>query len=253
MEDRILKTKEQLEEEWQDYLKKGPPWEFPFYNIGNSNIYNFDLWLEWRLRYQNAMFCQYYRDLGDGWFILITINKFEGIVAAFKTFDKDFDINSDADTKGDILHLYTGKPESMHEVEEIIKYNCSRNMDFVWSDSAPSFLKHPKTQEMGIISIDHPAPSILDFVEHSRQIEMHVSNSFGIPIKDHNHIIGPLLDHKTDVSIEDSDWLVSSLLMQTGFKGFGQRRKLAKKRNSIRSFSFYKKYKMTSGWDIRMI
>jgi len=157
----------------------------------------------------------------------------------------------------EILHLYTGNPKDMHEVEEVIKRNTSRNMGFVWADSAPAFLKHPKTQEMGIIPIEPPTPSIMDFVEYGKTMEYEALKALRIPIDPKLHcgpdtgILGPFSDYKTNVSIQDSDWLVSSLLMQTGFKGFDQRRKLAKRRGKAfrnpsyaRKYSFYKRYKL---------
>ena len=129
--DRKVFTKEELKEQYKEHVDTGGSfWDF-FKPIGNSNIYHFDLMSPWHVRYHDAAIWQSYRDLGDGWYILITINKESGIVAVFKIFDKEFDINSDADTKGDMLHLYTGEPKDIHEVEQVIKVNLNKNLDFV--------------------------------------------------------------------------------------------------------------------------
>jgi hypothetical protein len=122
MADRILKTKEQLEEEYNLIVTQGPSFMDYIKRIGNSNIYPLDLPIPWHTRCFNAKFYQYYRDLGDGWFILITINKLTGYVAVFKIFDKEFIINSD-EISGNVLTLYSGVPENFQEIESEINLN----------------------------------------------------------------------------------------------------------------------------------
>lgn len=276
--DRKVFTKEELAEQYKSQVDTGGYfWDF-FKHIGNSNICHFEL-VHWHERYQNAYVWQSYRDLGDGWYILLTINKESGIVAAFKIFDKDFDINSDAGTKGEILHLYTGNPKDMHEVEQVIKLNLGKTMHFYdgkftgfimgeefrkgidlkwkpkgYGEQWGTVIK-PK-QDIDIIPVENPAPSLYDFIEHGRKMEMDVVNAMGIPIKDSVDYIGALgVDALSKlISSRDSEWLTCIDLIKSGFKGFDQRRrKLAKRRNTVSTFSFYKKYKMASGWDIRMI
>ena len=102
-------------------------------------------------------------------------------------------------------------------------------------------------------AINYIGPSFMDFYNYGRPVQ-----AMGIiPIDPKLHfgpdtgILGPLADHKINVLIMDSDWLISTSLSMMAFKGFDQRRKLAKRRCKVSQYtisckehSFYKRYKL---------
>lgn len=88
--------------------------------IGNTNIFYWDIKHPWAFRYEDDLLYQRYRILPDGQLVLLVINKETGLVAAFKIDDKEFDINSNEEPKGDVLVLYSGYPLSFEEVDSSI-------------------------------------------------------------------------------------------------------------------------------------
>lgn len=254
--DRKVFTKEELAEQYKSQVDTGGSfWDF-FKHIGNSNICHFELVHPWHKRYQNAYVWQSYRDLGDGWYILLTINKESGIVAVFKIFDKDFDINSDAGTKGEILHLYNGNPKDMHEVEKVIKINLGKTMHFYDVDEefgkgiGIDFRWHPKgygeqwgtvikpKQDIDIIPVENPAPSLYDFIEHGRKMEMDVVNVMRVTAADFiGHISSPPTHPIADI-LFNHPYVIAKML-RNSLKG----RRLAKRRK-FKLYSFYFHNKM---------
>jgi len=99
------------------------------------------------------------------------------------------------------------------------------------------------------ILIGNPSPSIMDFVEHGRKMEMHITHAMGIPA-DYIGALGVDALSKL-IASRDSEWLTCIDLMKSGFKGFDQRRKLAKRRikqdlpfTTGKFKNFYKRYKL---------
>lgn len=88
--------------------------------IGNTNISYSDIKHPWAFRYEDDLLYQRYKIIDDGQLVLLVINKETGLVAAFKIDDKEFDFNSNEESKGDVLTLYSGYPLSFQEVESIV-------------------------------------------------------------------------------------------------------------------------------------
>ena len=79
--------------------------------------------------------------------------------------------------------IYVNIPCNKYDTDDKPKYG----IDLKWRPKGYGeewgIVRRP-THDIGLVPIEHPTPSIMDFLEHGRKMEMHVTNDMGIPIRD---------------------------------------------------------------------
>ena len=113
-------------------------------------------------------------------------------------------------------------------------------IDFKWRPKGYGkewgIVSKPKSEERRILPVGNLAPSIMDFVEHGRKMEMHVVKAFGVGIKDPADYIGHISSFPTHPIVDILSELpyVKNRSLYNSLKG----RKLAKRRK-FKLYSFY--------------
>ena len=127
-----------------------------------------------------------------------------------------------------------GKLVSIKDSDEVTDENYG--IDLKWRPKGYGeewgIVSKPKSEERRTLFVGNPAPSMYDFLEHGRKMEMHVINAMGVPIDYIGHISSfpthPIVDILSELPYVKNRSLYNSL------KG----RKLAKRRK-FKLYSFY--------------